>query len=93
MQLFINKRLKEDRVSPTTVNRTLEVVRTILNRAARSWRDEDGAPWLSSAPLIEMLKEAPRKPYPITWEEQERLLNELPLHLQKMALFALNRPA
>lgn len=40
----------------TTINRSLEIVRTILNRAARSYRDPDGTPWLSAAPpLITML--------------------------------------
>ena len=31
-----------------------------------------------------------RKPYPLSWEEQERLFAELPLHLRQMALFAVN---
>jgi integrase len=90
MQPFIDKRSEEDEVSPTTVNRTLEIVRTILNRAARVWRDDEGRPWLASAPLIEMLDETPRKPYPLTLEEQRRLFAELPPHLVKMALFAVN---
>ena len=29
-------------VTATTINRSLEVVRTILNRAVRSYRDDDG---------------------------------------------------
>ena len=33
-----------------------DFARTILNRAARVWRDE-GKPWLSTSPLIEMLDE------------------------------------
>ena len=33
--------------SATTINRRLEVVRVILNRAARSYRDADGTPWLT----------------------------------------------
>ncbi len=46
---------------PSTINRTLEVARTILNRSARVWR------WVPTAPLIEMLEEnsSSRKPYPI----------------------------
>ena len=60
--------------SATTINRSLEVVRTILNRAARSYRDDDGRPWLEAIPpLITMLPESRRAPYPITWEEQDRL--------------------
>ncbi len=56
-------------VTATTINRSLEVVRTILNRSARSYRDDDGRPWLDALPpLITMLPETPRLPYPITWE-------------------------
>lgn len=86
-------RLEEDEVSPATVNRTLEVARTILNRAARVWRDEKGQAWIPSAPLIEMLKETPRPPYPISWAEQERLLAEQPAHLQRPILFSVNSGA
>ena len=77
-------------VSGTTVNRTLEVVKSILLAAAREWRDDDGKAWLGTAPLIKMLKTNPRQPYPITWEEQQRLFKELPSHLERMALFAVN---
>lgn len=55
-----------DGVSPITVNRTLEVARSILNKAARAYRDADGLPWLETAPpLITMLPESPRLPHPI----------------------------
>jgi integrase len=78
-------------VCTTTINRTLEVARTILHRAARSYRDEDGRPWLEALPpLITMLPECPRSPYPITWAEQDRLFPRLPAHLARMALFAVN---
>lgn len=78
-------------VSATTINRSLEIVRTILNRAARVYRDEDGRPWLNVLPpLISMLPETPRHPYPLTWEEQDRLFRLLPPHLCQMALFAVN---
>ena len=40
---FVNTRLAEG-ASATTINRSLEIVRTILNRAARSCRDGDGRP-------------------------------------------------
>lgn len=81
-------------VKASTVNRSLEVARTVLNRAARVWRT-NGRPWLSAAPLIEMLDEkaTARPPYPITWAEQARLLPLLPPHLQAMALFDLNTGA
>jgi integrase len=74
-----------------TINRSLEVVRTVLNRATRVWRTH-GKPWLLSSPLIEMLDERQqrRPPYPITWSEQAELMKHLPAHLQRMVLFALN---
>jgi integrase len=87
---FREARLEEDEVKPATVNRSLEVARTILIRAARVWRDEQGRPWLDTAPLIEMLKEDPRPPYPITWDQQEKLLAEQPDHLIDPLLFAVN---
>ena len=74
-----------------TVNSSLAVVRRILNLAARSWRDDDGKPWLQTAPLIKMLPLTDsRPPRPIMWEEQRRLLPMLPAHLANMALFILN---
>ena len=73
LEPFVKARLA-DGASATTINRSLEVVRTILNRAARSYRDPDGRPWLEGLPpLITMLPENPRSPYPITWEEQDAL--------------------
>jgi integrase len=80
-----------DGASATTINRSLEVVRTILNRAARSYRDGDGRPWLEGLPpMITMLPENPRSPYPITWQEQDALFRRLPPHLARMALFTIN---
>jgi integrase len=87
---FIDARLTAG-ASPSTVNRSLEVMRTILHRAARAYRDEQGRPWLNRIPpLISMLPESPRPPCPISWEEQDRLFQRLPGHLQRMALFAVN---
>lgn len=39
---------------------------------------------------ITMLKETRRPPYPITWEEQDRLFPRLPARLTRMVLFAVN---
>ena len=90
LEPFVQARLAGG-ASSTTINRSLEVVRTILNRAARSYRDADGRPWLEAIPpLISMLAESPRLPYPITWKEQDRLFRRLPTHLGRMALFAVN---
>ncbi|MCW5657105.1 MAG: tyrosine-type recombinase/integrase [Burkholderiaceae bacterium] len=66
-------------------------MRTILHRAARSYRDDNGVPWLNALPpLITMLSESRRPPYPITWDEQDRLFPTLPAHLARVALFAVN---
>jgi integrase len=87
---FIADRMA-DGVTATTINRSLEVVRTVLNRAARSYRDDDGRPWLGGVPpLITMLPETRRPPYPITWAEQDRLFPRLPARLGRMVLFAVN---
>lgn len=78
-------------VSPTTVNRSLEVVRTVLTRAARAWRNDAGQPLLDMAPpLIAMLQENRRPPQPITWDEQDMLFPPLAAHLGVMALFTVN---
>lgn len=83
-------------VTNRTINATLEVVRRVLNASARSYRDnlEDGTsrPWLSVAPSITMLpKDADaREPYPLSWEEERALFEELPAHLRRMALFKVN---
>ncbi len=82
-------------VKPATVNRSLEVARTVLNRAARVWRTAAGLPVLGTAPLIEMLDEqaTKRQPRPMSWAEQAKLLPLLPGHLHQMVLFALNTGA
>ncbi len=90
LEPFVKARLAAG-ASATTINRSLEVVRTILNRAARSYRDTDGRPWLEALPpFITMLPENPRSPYPITWKEQDTLFRKLPAHLARMALFTVN---
>lgn len=82
-------------VKPATVNRSLEVARTVVTRAARVWRTADGQPWLGAAPLLEMLDEEStrRAPRPLSWAEQAELLPNLPAHLQRMVLFTVNTGA
>ena len=83
---------RRDGVSETTIKRALEVVRCILNLAARSWRDEHGLTWLETAPLITMpdTRRTARQPYPLSWDEQRRLFALLPSSIAQMALFAVN---
>jgi integrase len=73
-----------------TINLKLGLVRHILILASRSWRDDDGEPWLPAAPLITMLQGGDeREPRQLTWQEQREHLAKLPRHLYAMALFAL----
>lgn len=90
MQPFIEGRRK-DEVKTRTINHGLKIVRRICNLAATEWIDEYGLTWLINAPKIKLLPEHDlRKPYPLSWDEQNRLFAELPAHLEKMALFAVN---
>jgi integrase len=90
LQHYIRQRQKEG-VKTKTINLSLQVVRHLLNLAASVWMDEHGLTWLASPPKIKLLPETDkRKPYPLSWEEQNRLFEALPNHLQEMALFAVN---
>jgi integrase len=81
---------RADGVTAGTINKELSCIRRILNLAARVWRHDNGLSWLDSPPLIEMEQGPARKPYPLSWEEQDRLFKELPGHLQRMALYKVN---
>jgi integrase len=90
LQAFIDARRKEG-VKTRTINHGLKIVRRIFNLASSEWMDEYGLTWLANAPKIKLLPEHDlRKPYPLNWDEQTRLFKELPTHLEKMALFAVN---
>ena len=74
-----------------TINNGIEVVRRILNLAARKWRDVNGLTWLETPPLLSMLAtHDARSPYPLNWGEQNALLKALPDHLATMVLFKVN---
>ncbi len=90
LEPFISAR-KQQGTKNGTINRDLAVIRRILNLAARLWRNENGSTWIENAPLLQMLstKDA-RKPYPLSWEEQDLLFPLLPEHIRKMALFKVN---
>ncbi|WP_405232069.1 tyrosine-type recombinase/integrase [Lentisalinibacter salinarum] len=90
LQPFIAKRQRQGKKTKT-INIALAVVRRILNLAASQWMDEYGLTWLERPPKITLLKVTDaRKPYPLSWEEQTRLLKEMPDHLARMALFKVN---
>ncbi len=78
-------------VSNGTINHGLQIVRRIVNLASSEWVDENGLTWLERPPKIKLLaNRGKRKPYPMNWEEQDRLFAKLPKHLRVMALFKVN---
>ena len=70
-------------VSNATVNRTLQVVRVILRRAVHEWD------WLDKTPKFRVLPEPTRRVRWLTEEQAQRLLSQLPEHLEVMARFSL----
>ncbi len=90
LQPWVDDRVVQGKAT-NTINHGLKIVRRVLNLAATEWVDNHGLTWLlvlgrsSCYPtLIE------RAPYPLTWDEQDRLFQELPDYLRQMALFAVN---
>ena len=79
----ITKAKRDEGGSNATVNRTLEVVRAILRKAANEWE------WLIKPPSFRMLSEPSRRIRWITREDADRLLTELPAHMRAMAKFSL----
>lgn len=87
---FIQSRQSAGRKTKT-INNALEVVRHILNLAANQWIDENGLTWMQAAPKIKLLPvHDARDPYPLSWDEQTLLFNQLPKHLRQMAIFKVN---
>lgn len=80
---WIAKNKEKANVSPATVNRVLELLRAILNRAHKDWG------WLEATPIIRMRKVENRRVRWLTKQEANRLLKELPSHLREMADFSL----
>ncbi|MDP3559380.1 MAG: tyrosine-type recombinase/integrase, partial [Legionellaceae bacterium] len=79
----IAKKKEKTKVSPATVNRVLELIRAILNRACKEWG------WLEATPIIRMRKVENKRIRWLTKEQANRLLEELPSHLREMAAFSL----
>ncbi len=68
---------------PTTVNRTLEIIRAVLRKARDDWE------WIGNCPNIPMLKEPAKRVRWITRDQAETLLSLVPDHQQPMMRFAL----
>jgi hypothetical protein len=63
----------------------------ILNLASNDWLVELGLSWLRMAPKNKLLPEIDRrKPFPLNWVEQDKLVAVLPVHLPLVALFTVN---
>lgn len=90
LQNFI-KAKQDAKLKTKSINNTLGLVRHILKIAATEWIDENGLTWLQVAPTIKLLpvKDA-CAPFPLSWEEQSKLLEALPLHLNQMVRFKVN---
>jgi integrase len=90
LQGFIKARKKQG-VKNRTINYGIQTARRILNLATGEWLDEYGMTWLDRTPKIKFLPETDkREPYPMTYDEQFRLFQQLPPYLAKMALFKVN---
>ena len=70
-------------VTPTTVNRVLEIVRALLTKAHHKWE------WLDKVPTVRMRQIENSRIRWLTVKEANRLLQELPAHLKDMAAFTL----
>jgi integrase len=90
LQELITAKEKEG-LKTATINNYLQVIRHVLNMAASDWIDEMGLTWMETPPRIKFRPTSDkRKPYPLTWDEQENLFAELPEYLANMALFKVN---
>ena len=69
--------------SPSTANRVLGLIRSILRRAALDWE------WIDKPPRIKLYPEPKLRVRWLTPEQAQKLLKELPEHLADMTRFAL----
>lgn len=83
---FIDQ-FKRDRlavgVKNATVNRTLALLRAIMNRAKNEWR------WIDETPFVRLLTVNDERIRWLTQTEAKRLIKELPEHLAAMTQFSL----
>lgn len=70
-------------VQPSSINRMLEVLRSILRKAHRDWE------WLDKMPRVRMRHEDNHRIRWLSHSEAQRLIDELPEHLADMATFTL----
>lgn len=79
LEEFKHQRLDKDGVRPSTLKKSLEVVRGTLKQAAESWRDPvTGKTWLEYPPKIKMpdaklLAQTSDVPYPLNHDQLTKL--------------------
>lgn len=77
------KKLKA--AKPGTINKEIRTVIAVLNRAVGDWG------WLEYAQKIKQVaRSGERRPYVLSWEQQELLFSNLPDYVKGPALFAVN---
>ncbi len=69
--------------SPSTANRFLALIRSIMRKAAYEWE------WMDKAPVIKLYREPKRRVRYLTPQQAGKLLSELPEHLADMVKFSL----
>lgn len=74
---------KKREASPSTANRYLSLIRSILHMARDDWE------WIDKFPRIRLFPEPKKRVRFLTQEEAKRLIAELPEHLSLMARFTL----
>ncbi|HFD2311440.1 TPA: site-specific integrase, partial [Legionella pneumophila] len=80
---FIAQEKERTNVTPTTVNRMLEIIRAILNKAHKEWQ------WINTMPLFRMRKVENKRIRWLSRGQANKLIQELPNHLKDMAAFTL----
>jgi len=75
---------KASETSPSTANRFMALIRTILRKACHEWE------WIDKTPKVRLFPEPKRRVRWLTPEQVKRLLAELPQHQQDMVIFALS---
>lgn len=75
--------IKKQEASPSTANRYLALLRSILRMARDEWE------WVERVPRVRLFPEPKKRVRWITHEEAAKLISELPTHLADMARFTL----
>ena len=74
---------KKEQSSPSTANRYLALIRSILRRARNEWE------WIEEVPHIRLFQEPTNRIRWLTKPQAKRLIDALPPHLSAMARFSL----